>query len=65
MRDAINQHLKEQIRTLTDEEWYTVETIALALVHQNPNMHLIMAEANALVAMLNEKDLGLHSRLVH
>lgn len=60
-----NPHLRDRIKTLTEEEWDTIQSVALALIHQNPHMQIMMAEANALIAMINEKDLGVNSRLVH
>lgn len=60
--EIINPHLKDSIRSLTDDDWEDIEIVASSLMLQH-DMSRLNAEANALIAMVQEKEKGCFSRL--
>lgn len=60
-----NPHLKDQIETLTVDDWEDIQRIALSIIHEHPNMQLMTAEANAMIAMITEKEKGRISLLLN
>lgn len=62
--DLLNPHLKDRIKILTDEDWIDIERVGSVMSVQHA-LPLIVAEGNALLALLNAKENGTFTRLVN
>lgn len=54
--DTIDGRLKDKVKTLTDEEWDAIGRVAYSMCLQNHGLSFRIAEANAMLAIINEKD---------